>query len=343
MPKKYKYRKTFTFNGKRYQIYADTLEEVIAKRERKRIELEKEVVITENMTLSTWSKKCIDAYKTNLSDEGLKDYKRMVKKHILNYLGNLKLSEIRSINLQEILNLQKGMSKTQINYVYQQLTFLFSRAYMNNLIKTDISKNLQKPKAKAQRKRRSLTKDERTAVLEVAKTDRRYYLFLIILLCGLRPSEAGKVKREDITLINGQPILKVKGTKTANASRLVPVPDELYLIVKKIPQNEYIAVTQKGNPYKEKYMRTKLWQSFKRQVDIYLGAKVCRNAIVESVIADDFVMYNLRHEYCTDLARKGVDIRIAQKLMGHANISMTANIYTTFTENDIVEIANLLK
>ena len=79
MPKKYKYRKTFTFNGKRYQIYADTLEEVIAKRERKRIELEKEVVITENMTLSTWSEKCIDAYKTNLSDEGLKDYKRMVK------------------------------------------------------------------------------------------------------------------------------------------------------------------------------------------------------------------------------------------------------------------------
>ena len=44
-----------------------------------------------------------------------------------------------------------------------------------------------------------------------------------------------------------------------------------------------------------------------------------------TVHVDDFVPYDLRHTYCTDLARAGVDIRTAQKLMGHANISVTAD------------------
>lgn len=53
-------------------------------------------------------------------------------------------------------------------------------------------------------------------------------------------------------------------------------------------------------------------------------------------------MYNLRHEYCTNLARKGIDIRTAQKLMGHANISITANIYTNLTNDDILAAGKLL-
>ena len=52
--------------------------------------------------------------------------------------------------------------------------------------------------------------------------------------------------------------------------------------------------------------------------------------------ASDLVPYCLRHEYCTDLARKGVDIRIAQRLMGHATITMTANIYTNLTVDDTI-------
>lgn len=35
----------------------------------------------------------------------------------------------------------------------------------------------------------------------------------------------------------------------------------------------------------------------------------------------------------------GIDIRVAQKLMGHSDISLTANIYTNLMDEDIVEIA----
>ena len=62
-------------------------------------------------------------------------------------------------------------------------------------------------------------------------------------------------------------------------------------------------------------------------MNIVMGAKVYRNQIIVPVLADDFVPYLFRHTYCTDLKKKGVDVRIAKDLMGHADIKTTANIY----------------
>lgn len=43
---------------------------------------------------------------------------------------------------------------------------------------------------------------------------------------------------------------------------------------------------------------------------------------------EDLTAYCLRHTYCTNLQKQGVDIRTAQYLMGHSSIQMTAKIYT---------------
>ena len=59
-----------------------------------------------------------------------------------------------------------------------------------------------------------------------------------------------------------------------------------------------------------------------------MGAKVYRNKIVESVVAPDLTPYCLRHTFCTDLQRAGVVFNVAKELMGHSDVSVTANIYT---------------
>ena len=42
MSKKYKIKKTFTFEGKKYQIYGDTLDEVYEKKQKRLAELNAE-------------------------------------------------------------------------------------------------------------------------------------------------------------------------------------------------------------------------------------------------------------------------------------------------------------
>ena len=78
-------------------------------------------------------------------------------------------------------------------------------------------------------------------------------------------------------------------------------------------------------------------------MNISMGCQVYRNQLIPPYpLADDFVPYFFRHTYCTDLATKGVDIRTAQKLMGHSDIQMTANIYTHVQANHIMAAAELL-
>ena len=50
----------------------------------------------------------------------------------------------------------------------------------------------------------------------------------------------------------------------------------------------------------------------------------------------------LRHTYATTLYRAGVDLRTAQKLMGHSSIQVTADIYTHLEQEDSLHVADKL-
>ena len=55
-------------------------------------------------------------------------------------------------------------------------------------------------------------------------------------------------------------------------------------------------------------------------------------------IADDLVLYCLRHTFCTDLQKAGVSLNIARIIMGHEDIRVTAGIYT-YTDSEDVQAA----
>lgn len=179
-------------------------------------------------------------------------------------------------------------------------------------------------------------------IREVAKTDRRFYLFLLMLDCGCRPSESAEVKGMDIMVKDDIPLLHIRGTKTVNADRVVPIPPSLYDLIKDTPPFEYVArYGSKGKITLDN--RNRLWKSFKRQLNIAMGCKMYRNELLPPYpVAPDLVPYCLRHTYCTNLARKGIDIRMAQKLMGHSDITLTANIYTNLDDNDVLDVAKIL-
>lgn len=338
--KKYKYRKRFTYRGRSYNVYADSLVELGQKYAEKLNQLESgPEVINGSTSINDWALKCIDAYKTNQKPVTKKKYLNRVKCCILSQIGEISVADITPMELQQVLNQQEGKSKTQINEVYQALRFIFRHAVENHLRADDPTLHLEKP-AGSHTRRRALTDKEREAVLAVAVTDRRYYFYLLMLLCGCRPSEAAECQGRDIVLEEDCYMLHVRGTKTALSDRFIPIPDELLKLIKRTPKYAYIACTRDGNKITN-YDR--LWHSFKRQLNIYLGCKMYRNALIPPYpLAPDIVPYCFRHEYCSDLARKGIDIRTAQKLMGHSTIDMTANIYTHVEKKDIIAAAKIL-
>ena len=342
--KKYKYRHTETYKGHRIDVRADDEKELAAKVALKKRDIDDGKRAESRITLSQWFEKYLDVYKAGQSEVTRRSYVQRVRHCILDEIGSMPLRSIQPIDVQRVMNLQAGNSRTQVSEVYQALKSIFKYAAINHLIKEDPAENLIKAPYHTQHTRRALTPEERELVIKVASTDRRYYMYLLMLLCGCRPSEAVEIKGDDILTVPSKNPLKtqnralhIRGTKTEKADRVVPLPNSLFELIRKTPRNEYVSCMSTGSKI-TKDKRERIWHSFRRALNIEMGAPMYRNAIVEDRVASDLEPYCFRHEYCTDLARRGVDIRIAQKLMGHASINMTSNIYTNLSDDDIFTV-----
>ena len=334
--------RSFTFDGRRYYVTADNEKLAERKIANKIRDLEEgKVTIANTMLVREWAFRAVDAYKTNQADITREKYIQRMKHCVLEHIGDMQLKQVKPLHCQKVLNLQAGNSKRQINEVHQTLNFIFRTAVDNELILKNPAENIVKP-AGTKTYRRSITDNERTHLIKVCDNDDRFILFLLMLYCGCRPSEAREVKGADIKLMENQPVLHIRGTKTDNADRFVPVPDVLYQRIRNASKFDYLCTTGTGRGYDQTSYR-RLCKRLYREMNISMGCKVYRNQLVPPYpLADDFVPYDLRHTYCTDLQKKGVDIRTAQYLMGHADIQMTANIYTHADNSTILEAAKLI-
>ena len=336
---KYEYRKTFTYNGKRYDIRANSLEELYLKKALREKELEENVVIYDkHVSVDEWAVKAFDTYKQGV--KGIDDTKARFRKYVSPYIGEKPIGSIKAVECQAIINECSGMSFSHLNKLKQELSFVFERAVDNQMIPFNPAKNIRMPEyTKGQR--RSITDDERRHFMECYKKDSAYLLFYIMLKCGCRPEEAINLIGNDID--RQKRLLHIRGTKTKNSDRYVPIPDALFAAIKGIKPYEPISPNRDNKKHSESsYVR--LYEHLKRDMNISMGCKTYRNALIPPFpLADDFVPYCFRHTYCTDLCKSGVDVRTAQRLMGHANISITADIYTHIDMDDIIKAGELIE
>lgn len=338
MAKQYNYTTTFTFEGKRYYVRADTEPELYRKQAEKLRELEEGTAILSPSTIvDKWADKAFDTYK--MDNSNLKEMKLRYKKYISPAIGSIPVSKVTAVQCQNILNGCSGMSFSHLDKLRQEIRFVFKSALNNGLIKKSPAEDLVLPTYK-KGSRRSITDQERRHLYTVCESYKPFLLFLLMLECGCRPSEARELLGRDID--HDSKLLHIRGTKTDCSDRYVPIPDKMYARIKNTQPFDHIVTNTLGHPYnRESYV--KLTHRLKRELNLSMGCRVYRNALVPPYpLADDFEPYCLRHTYCTDLCKSGIDVRTAQRLMGHATISITADIYTHVDTDQIMDAGEKL-
>lgn len=341
MPKKYNYiRRTITWEGKRYTVRGKTEQEAADKLAELKLSLKRgEKTIGEESTVDRWFNEWIEMYKkpAGLTLKSLGMYTEKYNLYIKPAIGTMKLKDVRPVHLQRILNSQEGKSKSHVSKIRLVLKEMFSRARKDRLLIWDPAEDLVLPSV-TEGKRRSITDEEREHILAVAETHRAGLWVLSMLYAGLRPGETIPLVWNDIDFKKKEiRIYKaaesgtgaVKSPKTEAGYRDIPIHQDLLWRLKQARGKPLDPVFPNmwGNVMDAKAVR-RLWNSFKRALDVHMGAKLYRNQIVESKVADDLTPYCLRHTFCTDLQRAGVPINVAKELMGHSDINITANIYT---------------
>lgn len=267
----------------------------------------------------------------NISDRNKANYKNYVYTHLIPYFGKMKLCDIIEDDCQRFLNQYSGLSKAMVSHLRMTLRKIMYKAVKQKLIAENPADDIVLPKV-YETERRPITDEERSMILDTAKTHYAGPMILTLLYCGLRPIEARNLKWADVDFDNN--VLTVRKSKTkAGENRKLPIPPHLKAVLLKHKikgqNNEYVFY-ESTHPERQLTATSfySAWHNFCRQMDIEHGATVYRNQIKESVLADDLSPYLLRHTFATDCQAAGVPINVAKELMGHSDISVTAKIYT---------------
>ena len=333
-------RKTARYNGKKYEATGKTELEAMTKLAEKLAAAKRgEDLVSGAMTVSAWYKQWIDIYKKpkGLTEKSLKMYDEKFNGYIRPAIGHMKLKDVKDVHLQRILNSQAGRSASHVKKIRMVLQEMFKRARQSRLIPYDPAELLELPTVK-QGRRRSITEEERAAILAVAERHRAGLWILTLLYTGMRPGETAALTWSDVDFDHNEIHVHaakesgnrtIKGPKTDSGVRDIPIHAALLprLLAARGKPFSPVFPTKAGTIQSESSMR-RMWNSFRTELDLQLGAKTKDGKIVESVVADDLTPYCLRHTFCTDLQRAGVPINNAKELMGHADIQTTANIYT---------------
>lgn len=146
-------------------------------------------------------------------------------------------------------------------------------------------------------------------------------MFLIMLFAGLRPSEAMKLRVENVNLKTNTIDLYPDQTKTASRG-LIPIHKSLIPIfielIGKKKKTDWLFAGKNGHQveYKKALQRACSRASKKHGKKIYITA------------------YQLRHTFATRVLDKTNDLRTVQQLLRHTNISMTTR-YATALEHKL--------
>lgn len=333
-------RKTARYNGKKYEATGKTELEALQKLAEMLAAAKRgEEVVGGSMTVNAWFKEWKALYKDpkGLTPKSLGMYDEKYNGYIKPRIGSMKLRDVRDVHLQRILNDQAGKSSSHVKKLRMVMQEMFKRARQSRLIPYDPAELLELPSTITGR-RRSITPEERTAILAVAERHRSGLWVLTLLYTGMRPGETAALMWSDVDFAHNEIHVhtakesgskRIKEPKTTAGVRDIPIHAALLPKLRAAQGKPFTPVfpTRAGNPQNENSLR-RLWKGFLRDLDIYMGAEVYRNKITKSVVASDLTPYCLRHTFCTDLQRAGVPINVAKELMGHADIQTTANIYT---------------
>lgn len=300
--------------------------------------------------------------KPNRADSTYRQYRWLIGQHIVPHLGKKRIEDVRRPDVQKLIALKATqlvqprsdraqgaggvkLSRNTLRLIRAVLHAAFNDAIRDGLASINPASHVELPK-EAKKAPVSLKEAEVRTLLEIAVEAEMAEFWLFLFLTGCRLAEASGLRWQDVDLtkrsarIQGQ-LLRVEktlqyqpGTKT-NQTRDLQLPDVLVSKLQELKARQLVEGSSDPdgivflNPYGRrldpKYVRDRL-------------AELCRTAGVPVVSP-----HKIRHTAATLALGATGDLHAVQKMLGHAQISLTANLYGHGTAEAQRRLANALE
>ena len=132
---------------------------------------------------------------------GIKALKSSIQNVVNPQIGHMRLKDVRPINIQKTLSSQPWKSRNYYVKLRNLLNGIFSRAQGDHLIRDNPAEKIDLPRSE-DGTHRSITDEERRALIDTATWNSFEPFVLTMLWCGLRTQEAAALRYEDVDQIN---------------------------------------------------------------------------------------------------------------------------------------------
>ncbi|MFZ3293978.1 MAG: site-specific integrase [Mycobacterium sp.] len=230
-----------------------------------------------------------------------------------------------------------GLSASRITQAHQLVGAVLKYAQRTGKIAKNVAAEISRTEDlphQAARERRYLTHAE---LLRLAKATGRFETLTLVLgYCGLRFGEAVALRRRHVgdreltitasaTFVAGRGI--VETTTKTKRSRHVPVPQPVWDRLKnELPRepNALVFPRQRGGllPIEE----------YRRAFD-----RACAEVGIEGLVP-----HGLRHTTASLAISAGANVKVVQRMLGHATAAMTLDLYGHLLDDDLTGVADAL-
>ena len=324
-------RKITLSDGRQKVVYGRTLAELAAAEQALRADDQAGLSVGDHTLVGEWAKIWLATYKQNLRASTVKMYREAYNNHIMGTLGGMELRDVRPVHIRAVMAGVADKSDSLQHKVLLTMRQIFEAARLNGLILRDPTEGVKTTPHARPQKKKYLTAAEASELVQAPLEPRARAFCALCLYCGLRKEEALGLRWADIegdrltvrravTFLSNQPD-PVQDLKTKAAHRSIPIPAPLREILLDTPHLSASIVTAAGGGPMTRSAFAKMWAKVTRAVSFHLTPHM------------------LRHTYATTLYHAGVDLRTAQRLLGHSSIQMTADIYTHLEAEDALSAA----
>ena len=354
----------------RKSVYGNTRKEVKEKMTKSLAEEQSKTYIEKNdITIVNLGQQILDN-KFNANTIAEATYNRALStfEHIKNSsIANKKIQTVTIPELQDFINSKKDYANSYIDKIFEMLGSIFKEAIDRDIINKNPLNKVIKPKStKEDKEVVSLSIEEQKAFIEALKYEPYKNIFLVALHTGMRIGEILALTPEDIDFENK--LININNTLTKNLQGKVIIGSrtKTYESKRKIPITIILEPILKDSianyiPNKNNLLFCHLNGNIIAPATINSNFKrICKNAGIKVITrplkragktinlkTSEANTHMLRHTYATRCIEAGIPAPVLQKLLGHKDISITINTYTTifnkFKENALNNYINYIQ
>lgn len=266
-------------------------------------------------------------------------YEYHLEKYVEPTLGKTKLSDVKPLHIQNLYAaMQKqGIGARTVRYVHSVLTSALKHAVKWNLISRNPCEAVDLPRMK-RREMLAFSKEDAVKFVKAAKDDLHGIVFIFALITGMRPSEYLGVKWSDIDFDKGnvnvqRTLVWRKGggwyfgePKTTRSRRSIPLPSSLIQSLREHKRHQAERRLKLGAKWHNNDLVFCL--DGKPLHHRNLAQRNFVSILKSAGLREDFRLYDLRHSCATLLLAAGENPKVVSERLGHADITLTLNVYS---------------